>query len=92
MCVRARIESGLRYVAPAEVAVADADSSNVGIFAGIRQASDPDRKFENFRLVPVVFAGASGKASLEPLAGGVLMRVVLTKQMKIPPGGIHRLY
>ena len=44
---------GHRYAVPSEVAVADADSNSVGFFAGLRQASDPDRKFENFRPIPV---------------------------------------
>ena len=75
-----------------EVAVADADQSSVGYFAGIRQASDPDAKFELFRPLPVLFRGTSGKASLEPTQGGILTHFVAVKQIKLPPGGIHRLY
>ena len=72
--------------------MADADSTSVGFFAGLRQASDPDRTFENFRPIPVVFRGTSGKASLEPVPGGVLTRLVTNRQMKLPPGGFNRLY
>ena len=75
-----------------EVAVADADSNSVGFFAGLRQAMDPDRKFEHFRPIPVVFKGSSGKAALEPVQGGVLTRLVTNRQMKLHPGAFHRLY
>ena len=71
--------------------MADADSTSVGFFAGVRQASDPDKKFENFRSMPVVFKGTTGKASLEPVQGGVLTRLVTNRQMKLPPGGFNRL-
>jgi hypothetical protein len=74
------------------VAVTDADMSNVGFFFGLRQASDPDRKFDFFRPVPVVFAGSSGKATLEPTPGSCMIRLATTKQVKLAPGGFHRLY
>ena len=83
---------GHRYAVPSDVAVAHADSNNVGFFAGVRQASDVYRKCEHFRPIPVMSKGNSGKASLEPVTGGVLTRLVTNWQMKLPPGALHRLY
>ena len=71
--------------------MADADNSNVGFFAGVRQAIDVDRKFEIFRPIMVVFKGSTGKATLEPVSGGVLTRLVTNRQMKLAPGAYHRL-
>ena len=83
---------GHRYAIPSDVAVADADSTNVGFFAGVRQAIDVGRKFEIFRPILVVFKGTTGKATLEPVAGGVLTRLVANRQMKLAPGALHRLH
>ena len=83
---------GHRYAVPSDVAVADADSTNVGFFAGVRQAIDVDRKFEIFRPIMVVLKGTTGKATLEPVSGGVLTRLVTNRQMKLNTGALHRLH
>ncbi len=85
-----RFYFSVRYVVPTAVQVADANISCIGYFLGIRQAAEPDRKWELLKPVPVLFKGS--KATLEPKTGTVVMHFVTTKQLKLAPGQCMQLH